>query len=192
MRASHVPGACALIAVVCLAGCYESLVSVVTPDKAVYYDELLGDYQGVDPTTGRLTLEKGGPQAYRFTQTDEKGEQTTKGTLRLIRLGDTDFYELTVDGFRTTDDKPLYAIGRLAIEGTAGAKTLSGYAFKTREELFDAIGVASSEYAYKEGGEEKKGRALSMPPDALQSYLAAHATEMTEPTLKFRQVKTAR
>lgn len=192
MRVSHVMRTCVAVAVVVLAGCYESLTSVVTPDKQVYYDDLLGDYQGVSPTTGRLTLEKGAPQAYLYRQFDEKGAQTLKGTLRLIRLGDAHFYEITAEGFRTLDDRPIYVIGRLAIAGDAGSKTLTGFAFTSKEKLFDAIGIATAEYAWKEGGEEKKGRALSMPPDALQAYLAAHAAEMTEPTLKFQQVKAGR
>jgi hypothetical protein len=192
MRVSHVTRAFVAVAVVLATGCYESLTSVVTPDKQVYYDDLPGDYQGVAPTTGRLTLEKGGPQAYAYRQFDEKGEQTLKGTLRLIRLGDAHFYEITADGFRTLEGKPIYVVGRLLIAGEPGAKTLTGLAFASREKLFDGIGIVSAQYEWKEGDEVKKGRGLSMPAQALQEYLSKHAAEMTEATLKFQQVKPSR
>ena len=50
----------------------------------------------------------------------------------------------------------------------------------------DAL-VKTEAYEHLENGERKKGRALSMPAEKLQAYLAVREAEMTEPTLKFRQ-----
>jgi hypothetical protein len=173
-------------------GCYESLTSIATPDKLVADDDLPGDYQAVDPGTGRLTIAKGEGKTYTFRQFDEKGEPTSKGTLQIVKLGGAQFYQITVDGYATLDGKPVYAIGRIVIEGKAGAKTMTGFAFKSKEQFFDAIGVVTSEYAYKENGEEKRSRALAMSAESLQAYLAGRAGEMTEPTLKFQQTAAAR
>jgi hypothetical protein len=187
MRLTHAFPAFVLLAVACLAGCYESLHSVVTPDKLVFYEDLLGDYRGAGDTTGQLVLEKGPDRSYRFKAFDAKGGEIHRGAMRLIKLGDAHFYELTVDGLVTLDGKPRHVIGRLAIEGDAGAKTITGYTFESDDQLLSAVGVATSEITYKEGGEEKKGRALSMTADTLQPFLAAHAKEMTKATLKFQQ-----
>ena len=59
----------------------------------------------------------------------------------------------------TTDGRPVYAIGRLKIEGKPGAKTLTGYAFESPERLFGDPLVNTVEYEHQEGSEQKKGRA---------------------------------
>ena len=105
----------------------------------------------------------------------------------MVKLGDETFYQVSVDGYATTGGRPVYAVGRLAIGGKPGAKTLTGYAFKSEETLFGDALVKTEEYEHLEGGERKKSPALSMPPERLQAYLAVRAAEMTEPTLKFRQ-----
>ena len=48
-------------------------------------------------------------------------------------------------GFATADDKPIYFIGRLDIGGAPRSKTLTGYAFKSRDTLFEDPGVTSAE-----------------------------------------------
>jgi len=173
-------------------GCYESLTSIVTPDKVAFDPDLPGDYEGVEPATGRVEIRKGDDKGYTYRFYDQKGELTNKGTLRLVKLGGETFYQFDVDGYATADGKAVYAIGRIVIEGKAGAKTLTGYSFKTKEQLFDAVGVATAEYTVKEAGEEKRSRALAMSTEDLQKYLAAHGAEMTEATLRFRQTGAAR
>ena len=191
MRTTRLVFACLLVAAFGGAGCYESLTSMVTPDKQVFYEDLVGEYEAVEPATGRVTIEKGPDKGYAYRQYDDKGALANKGTLRLIKLGDNHFYEFTTERFATSDGKPLYAVGRLAIEGEQGARTLTGYAFETKDAFFQGIGVVTAEYRYNEDGEEKKGRALSMSPEALQAYFAAHAKEMAERGLRLRQTRAA-
>ena len=192
MRKTCLISACVLICVLSVAGCYESLSDIATSDKVVFFDELVGDYKAVDPGTGRLTLEKCSGTAYTYRQYDAKDALLNKGTLWVVKLGDEHFYQTAVDGFVTTDGRRLYAIGRLRIEGEPGAKMLTGYAFKSADAIFNDPRVTTAEYERQEGAERKKGRALSMPPQELQAYLAAHAGEMTEPTLKFLQTRAAK
>jgi hypothetical protein len=52
--------------------------------------------------------------------------------------------------------------------------------------------VKTAEYEHLEDGERKKGRALAMPAEKLQAYLALRAAEITEPTLKFQQTGAGR
>ena len=185
---------CTVACVLAAPGCYESLTDVATPDKLLFDDGLLGDYDAVDPAAGRMTLAKGKDKekAYAYRQYDEKGALANEGTFWVIKLGDETFYQVSVDGYATTGGRPVYAVGRLVIEGKPGARTLAGYAFKSPETLFGDALVKSEEYEHVEGGERKKSRALSMPPDKLQAYLALRAAEMTEPTLKYRQTNAGR
>src|SRR3954452_24496551 len=133
--------AVALLALV-LGGCYESLTSIVTPDKVFFDPDLPGDYASSDPSAGRITIAKDGDKGYTYKHYDEKGELKLKGPLQLVKLGTEMFYQFGADGYATTEGKPVYAIGRIVIEGKAGAKSFTGYSFKTKEQLFDAIGVA--------------------------------------------------
>src|SRR5688500_15921958 len=48
--------ACVIASLVIVAGCYESLRSVVTPDKLVFYEDLLGEYELASPGTGRVRI----------------------------------------------------------------------------------------------------------------------------------------
>jgi hypothetical protein len=182
-------GLCCLVAcsLLALAGCYESLTSIATADKLVFSDELVGEYKAADPAAGRLTLKKGKDKSYGFLQYDQKGVQTSKGTLWVVKLGKDYFYQVTVDGYATSDGRPVYAIGRLVVEGKAGARTLTGYAFKSEASIFADPKVKTEEYERVENGERRKSRALAMPADKLQEYLAARAAEMTVPTLKYQQ-----
>jgi hypothetical protein len=172
-------------------GCYESLTPIVTPDKVVFDPDLPGDYEATEPATGRVEIRKADDTGYTYRFYDEKGAPSNKGTLRLVKLGGETFYQFDVDGYATTEGRPVYAIGRIVVDGKAGAKTMTGYSFKTKEQLFDAVGVATSEYTVKEAGGEKRSRALAMSTEDLQKYLAAHGAEMTDVTLKFRQTKPA-
>jgi hypothetical protein len=173
-----------------LPGCFESLTDIATPDKLVFDADLLGDYTAADPATGRLTLEKGkDARTYAYRQYDEKDALINQGTLWVVKLGDETFYQVSVDGYATTDGRPVYTIGRLRVEGNPKAKTLTGYTFKSPDTLFGDTLVKSEEYEHLENGERKKSRALSMPPEKLQAYLTVRAGEMTEPTLKFEQVR---
>ena len=192
MRKALPAFACVFVCVLAVPGCYESLTDIATPDKLVFFDDLVGNYTAADPGTGRLTLEKGKDKAYAYRQFDAKDTLVNQGTLRVVKLGDGYFYQLSVDGYATTDGRPVYAIGRLAIEGEPGARTLTGYAFKSEDALFGDPLVKTAEYEHQEGSERKKSRALSMPPEKLQAYLALRAAEMTEPTLKFQQTGTGR
>ena len=174
-------------------GCYESLTSIATPDNVVFFDHLVGKYKAVAPGTGRLTLDKGKDKhTYTYRQYDEKDALVNQGTLWVMKLGDETFYQISVDGYATTDGRAVYAIGRLRIEGEPGAKTLTGYAFKSEEALFGDALVKTEEYERQEGSERKRSRALSMRPEKLQAYFALRAAEMTEPTLKFQQKGPAR
>ena len=192
MKTKYPALACLAVSLLLLPGCYESLTSIATPDKLAYYDELVGNYKGVEPGSGRLTLAKGKDKAYAYEQFDDKDALVNKGSLWLVKLGDEHFYQVSVDGYSTTDGRPMYAIGRLAVEGSPGSKTLTGYAFKSPETLFGDALVTSEEYEYTQAGERKKSRGLSMPPEKLQSYLAVRSAEMTEPTLKFQQTASGR
>jgi hypothetical protein len=180
--------ACVFVCVLAVPGCYESLTDIATPDKRAFFDDLVGSYSAVDPATGRLTLEKGKEKdTYHYRQFDEKDKPVNEGTLWVVKLGEAYFYQISVDGYATTDGRPVYAVGRLAIDGKPGAKTLTGFAFKSEDALFGDALVKTAEYEHEQGTERKKSRALSMPPEKLQAYLALRAAEMTEPTLKFRQ-----
>lgn len=183
------PGLCCLIVACLLAlgGCYESLTSIATADKLVFSEELVGDYTATDPSAGRLTLAKGKDKAYTFRQFDAKGVQTSKGTLWVVKLGKEYFYQITVDGFAANDGRPVYAIGRLVVEGKPGARALSGYAFKSENSPLADPKVTTQEYEFTENGEKRKSRAIALPADKLQDYLAAHAAEMTVPTMKYQQ-----
>ena len=191
MRKAPLAFACVFVCVLAVPGCYESLTDIATPDKRVFFDDLVGNYKAVDPATGRLVLEKGKDKdTYDYRQFDAKEVMVNQGSLWVVKLGDVYFYQISVDGYTTTDGRPVYAIGRLAIEGKPGAKTLTGYAFKSEDALFGDALVKTTEYEHQEGTERKKSRALSMPPEKLQAYLALRAAEMTEPTLKFQQTGT--
>ena len=181
---SCVAVACCLLG---LAGCYESLTSIATADKLVFSDELVGEYKAVDPAAGRLTLKKGKDKSYSFVQYDQKDVQTSKGTLWVVKLGNDYFYQITVDGYTTTTDRPVYAIGKLVVEGKAGSRTLTGYAFKSDDSIMKDSQVKTEEYEHLEGGEKRKSRAISMPADKLQQYLVVRSAEMTTPTLKYQQ-----
>ena len=187
MWKTHIALACVAACVLAVAGCYESLTSIVTPDKLVLDRTLVGDYSAADGG-GRLVLEKGKDKAYAYRQYDEKGVLVNSGTLWVVKLGDATFYQYSVNDYATSDGRPLYVLGRLSIEGPPGARTLTGYAFKSEQALFDDPAVTTAEYEHVRDGERHKGRALSMPPEKLQAYLARRAAEMSEPTLKFRQV----
>ena len=183
---------CVLVGAIAVPGCYDSLTDIATPDRLVFYDNLVGTYNALDPGGGRLTLEKGkADRTYAFRQFDENDSPVNRGTLWVVKIGDEHFYQFSVDGFATTDGRPVYAIGRLGIGGEPGAKTLTGYAFKCEEALFGDPLVTTAEYEHQDGAERSKGRALSMPPEKLQAYLALRASGMTKPTLKFRQAEPA-
>lgn len=109
-----------------------------------------------------------------------------------MKLGDEYFYQISVDGYATGDGRVVYAIGRLSIKGEPGAKTLTGYTFKSEQALFGDRLVTTAEYEREEGGARKTHRALSMPTEKLQTYLAVRAAEMTEPTLTFQQATGGR
>lgn len=177
------------------AGCYESLTSIVTADTVVFYDGLVGEYRFADPGTGRVRIVKGERKGYTFEQFDENDKPTNKGTLHVIKLGRDHFYELAIDGFRTDGGKPMYAIGRLAIERDdeqADAKSLTGFAFKSKEKFFADPEITTVEYAYDDRGERKTSRGLSMPPERLQAYLAAHVDEMVDAQLRLERIAKAR
>src|SRR5687767_5176749 len=57
MRSIHLKLACLVACALAVSGCFESLTDIATPDKVVFYDDLVGDYAAVEPATGRLTLE---------------------------------------------------------------------------------------------------------------------------------------
>ena len=192
MQRRHLALALLAAFIVVATGCYESLTDIATPDKVVFYEDLLGDYTAADPSAGRLTIEKGKDNSYAYRSYDEKGTEVNRGTLWVLKLGEEHFYQVSVDGYVTAGAKPLYVVGRLRIEGAPGAKTLTGYAFKSEDVLFGDGLVKTDEYERQEGGERKTARALSMPPEKLQAYLAARGAEMTEPVLKFQQTAVGR
>ena len=176
------------------AGCFDSLTSIATPDKVVFDEGLVGEYRPADSTTARLTLEKdtSRDKAYLYRQYDDKGALTGSGTLWIVKLGDETFYQITLDGRTTADSRPVYAIGRLRIEGMPGAKTLTGYTFKSADEIFNDPRVKTEQYEYTSLGQRQAGRAVSMPPAGrLQAYLADRAADMTQPTLKYQQTVPA-
>jgi hypothetical protein len=183
------PAFCCLLAACLLTvgGCYESLTSIATGDKVVFSEELVGDYAATDAAAGRLTLSKGKDKSYAFRQFDAKGAQTSKGTLWVVKLGKDYFYQIAVDGFAASDGRPVYAIGKLVVEGKAGVRTLTGYAFKAESSPLADPKVKTQEYELTENGQKRKSKAIAMPADKLQEYLAAHAADMTVPTMKYQQ-----
>lgn len=190
MRKNQLAAVCVLACAFAVAGCYETLTSIVTPEVLEFDADLPGHYEGVAPTTGTLDIKKGDGKAYAYVTHDEKGAQVNKGKLWLVKLGDSRFYQVSVDGSETTDGSPVYAIGRVSIDGKAGSKTLTGYACKSEDTFFSDPAVTTAEYSYKDkdNGETKKGKAINMPPEKLRARLVAVAGEMNEATLKFRQV----
>ena len=189
MRPKYLVLACVVAWGLLAVGCYESLTSIATADKLDFDARLLGEYSAVDPGTGRLTLERGKGKSYAYRQYDAKGGLANKGTLWVVKLGDERFYQLSVDGYETTDGRTVYAVGRLRVEGAAGAMVLTGYAFKSKEAILGDTLVKTEEYEHLEDGKRKKSRALAMPAEKLQTYLSVRAGEMTEPTLKFEQTR---
>jgi hypothetical protein len=177
------------------AGCFDSLTSIATPDKVVFDEGLVGEYRLADSTMARMTLEKdtSRDKAYAYRQYDDKGALTGSGTLWIVKLGEEFFYQITLDGRTTADSRPVFTIGRLRIEGMPGAKTLTGYTFKSDGALFDDPRVKTERYEYVEDGQRQTARAVSMPPAGrLQAYLAERAADMTQPTLKYQQIGAGR
>jgi hypothetical protein len=192
MRTVHyLSSACLLVLILSVAGCYESLTSIVTPDKLIAIDSLAGDYKAVDSGLGRLTIEKGDGKTGVYRQLDDKGSVRCKGTFAVVKLGADHFYQMTVDGFATADGRPVYLIGRLHVEGPAGARTLTGYSFKTPQALLGDGSIQTSEYDYREGAETKKRHGISTPTADLQAFLAKRGGEMTTPSFKFKQAGRA-
>ena len=68
MRSIHLKLTCLVVCALAVSGCFESLTDIATPDKLVFYDDLVGDYAAVEPATGRLTLEKGKGKSYAYRQ----------------------------------------------------------------------------------------------------------------------------
>ena len=194
MRKTH--AVFAIVAATLLAaGCFDSLTSIATSDKTVFDGDLVGEYRAVDSGGERLTLEKdtGRDKAYTYQQRDGKGMLSGSGTLWIVKLGDDTFYQITPDGRTTADGRAVYTIGRLRIEGMPGARTLTGYTFKSEGTLFDDPRVKSERYEYVENGQRQTGRAVSMPPAGrLQTYLSERAADMTQPTLKYQQTGAGR
>src|SRR5688572_14236643 len=153
MRPRRVLLTCLLTFLLCIAGCYESLVSIATPDKVVFYEDLVGEYKSIDPATGRMVLSKDKGNRYAYKRYNDQGALDGEGTLHIVKLGNEHFWELTADRLNTADGKPVFGIGRLVIGARDGAKTLTSYAMKSPEKLFDDPAVKTVEYTYKENGE---------------------------------------
>src|SRR5688572_29115446 len=84
-----------------IVGCYPSENPIWTPETLVYQPELLGVYQDDEPATERntTTLEKGDAEkSYRVIKRNAKGEKTGEATLRLVKLGDSLFYDYEPSG----------------------------------------------------------------------------------------------
>lgn len=180
--------ACLLVCVLAISGCYESLVSIATPDKVVFYEDLVGRYKATGSGSGGIELSRGQDKGYAYTQFNDKGDVEGKGTFHVVKLGDEHFWQITADRFNTTDGKPVYGIGRLVIGTKDGARTLTTYGMKSPEKFFEDAAITTVEYTYKENGEERKSRAISMAPEKLQERLLAHARDMTEQLLSYQQV----
>lgn len=177
------------------AGCYESLNSIVTPDKLVFYEGLAGDYRLADPGKGSVRITAEERKSYKFEQFDDQRQSTNRGTLHVIKLGTEHFYEITISDFRTVDDKPVYAIGRLVVQRDAEdgpAKSLTGFAFQSKEKFFDDPEVTTSEFTYDERGERKTTRALAMSAERLQAFLEANADKMTKQALRLERTTPAK
>ena len=195
MRSCRTALAVVITAVLIGAGCYESLNSIVTPDKLVYYEGLIGDYRLADPGTGSVRITAGEKKSYKFEQFDDQHKSTSHGTLHVIKLGKEHFYEITVSDFRTVDDKPVYAIGRMVIQRDAEdgpAKSLTGFAFQSKEKFFDDPEVTTSEFTYDERGERKTTRALAMAAERLQAFLEANVDKMTKQELRLERTTAAK
>jgi hypothetical protein len=82
----------------------------------------------------------------------------------------------------------VYVIGRLEIGDKDGARTLTGYSFKSKDAFFGDAAVTTEEFEYEDDGETRKGRALAMPAEKLQAYLASHAKDMTRKDLRLERV----
>ena len=190
MRMNRFVATCAILACALgAAGCFESLTSIATPDKVVFYPDLGGDYRPPGPGGGRVHthIARAEGKAYTYVQYDDKGAESTKGTLRLVKLGEHHFFEITLDNLKTAEGRPISVIGRLVIEGEPGAKTITGYTFKSKEEFLKDPAISTAEFSLKQNGETKKARAVSTPPQKLQAYLAAHAKDLSEETVKLQQ-----
>ena len=80
MRTTRIPLACLLLAALAAgAGCYESLTSVVTPDKLIFDEDLIGEYSVAEPA-GRVAIEKGEGKAYTTSSTTRRRRWRTKGS----------------------------------------------------------------------------------------------------------------
>ena len=104
MRMNRFVATCAILACALgAAGCFESLTSIATPDKVVFYPDLVGDYRPPGPGGGRVHthIARAEGKAYTYVQYDDKGAESTKGTLRLVKLGEHHFFEIPLDTLET-------------------------------------------------------------------------------------------
>ncbi len=165
-----------LLAVV--AGCYPSESPIWTPDTLVYFPELLGVYQDDDRPTEKntTTLEKGeADKSYRLTTRDGKGEKTGEATLRLVKLGETIFYDYQPTGAKLDKvDPPLkefHIFGHLKIEG----KKVQLYSFGSNVPVDKALRWKTVKH------DNEESRVIANTTEELQAFLKANEKKMTVP-----------
>ena len=177
-----------LLTIMCLVviGCYPSESPIWTAETLVYYPELLGVYRDDTPATEKntTTLEKGeADKSYRVVHRNGEGEKTGEATLRLVKLGDSIFYDYERGGVKLDKvDPPLkefHIFGRLKIEG----KKLQLYSFNANvlvDEIFRWKTV-------KRG--TKESRVIANTTQELQAFLKANEKQLTVEAGSFTKLR---
>ncbi len=166
-----------------LGACVPSDKSVVTEDKQVFLDELVGQWSmgsGNDATL--LTLIRGEGKTYDVTTFDAASKETGHALFRVMKLGEEYFYELEMKD--KADSKPRYAFGRLTFDKSH----ITGWTFADANKMLSDPAITTAEIPDANDNTGKQ-RVVSMPADKVQAYLAAHAGEMKTESLKVDRVE---
>ena len=165
--------------------CYPSENPIWTAATLVYDPALLGVYQDEQPAGEKktTTLEKGDAEkSYRVIGRNAKGEKTGEATLRLVKLGDSLFYDYEPVGAKLDNvDPPLkgfHAFGRLKVEG--GKVQL--YGFGSHVLVDEAFRWRSVERGKPEA------RIIANTTEELQAILKANEKKMTDPMGSFTKL----
>jgi hypothetical protein len=168
-----------------IVGCYPSENPIWTPETLVYLPELLGVYQDDQPTTEKntTTLEKGeAEKSYRVIMRNGEGEKTGEATLRLVKLGDSLFYDYEPSGAKLDNVDPplegLHFFGRLEVNDNR----IQLYSFGSHIPMEEAFRWKT----ITRDGEES--RVIANSTEELQAFLIANEKKMTVPEGSFTKL----
>lgn len=171
-----------LSAVALSAGCiYESLGTIVTADKLVFYENLVGEYEckSGEHKLGHFTIAKGKEdKSYLVTERNADGGIVGTRVLRLIKLGEHHFYDMEMPA--ETNKGKIHGFGRMAIDGDRIRAFIFDGDDMDGKKLYGHGDIRTEEYVrIGPDGTQTMRRAVSMTPQDLQAFLQKHAGEMT-------------